>query len=80
MAAITLKAIPASLHRKLKARARHNRRSLNQEVLATLEAAIAPPALVDAEARIRETVKFRNSLKIRTTPQEIDEFKREGRA
>jgi len=42
MAAITLKAIPLRLHQQLKSRARKNRRSLNQEVLATLEAAVAP--------------------------------------
>lgn len=80
MAAITLKAIPSALHRQLKTRAKRNRRSLNQEVLATLEAAVAPSRKVDVEAMIEETRRFRESLKSWTTPEEIDAFKREGRA
>jgi plasmid stability protein len=79
MAAITLKAIPPTLHKVLKARAVRNRRSLNQEVLATLEAAVALSRRVDVEAMIEETRRFRESLKIWTTPEEIDAFKREGR-
>ena len=79
MAGITLKAIPPALHRKLAERALKNRRSLNQEVLATLEAAVAPARKVDVKAMIEETRRFRESLKIWTTPEEIDAFKREGR-
>jgi antitoxin FitA len=79
MAAITLKAIPPQLHQQLKARALKNRRSLNQEVLATLEAAVSPSPNDDVEARIAEAKRFRNSSKIWATPEEIDAFKREGR-
>ena len=79
MAAITLKSIPVALHRQLIARALRNRRSLNQEVLATLEAAVAPSRKVDVEAMIEGTRRFRDSLNLWTTPEEIDAFKREGR-
>jgi plasmid stability protein len=40
MVSITLKDIPESLHRTLKNRARLHHRSLNKEVLATIEAAL----------------------------------------
>jgi plasmid stability protein len=80
MAAITLKAIPPALHQQLKARALRNRRSLNQEVLATLEAAVTPSRDEDVEARLAEAKQFRDSLKIWATPKKIDAFKREGRA
>ena len=41
---LTLKSIPAELHVQLKARAAANRRSLNREILALLEAQLAAPA------------------------------------
>ena len=39
MATITLKNIPAELHRELKKRAEENHRSLNKEIIATLKSA-----------------------------------------
>lgn len=79
MPAITLKALSVPLHRQLKARAARNKRSLNQEVIAVLEEAVAPSKSMDVEAMIAETRQFRDSLKFRITPEEIDLFKREGR-
>lgn len=79
MPAITLKALPGALHRQLKARAARNKRSLNQEVIAVLEDAVAPSKRIDVEAMIAETRRFRASLNFTTTPEEIDSFKREGR-
>jgi plasmid stability protein len=79
MPAITLKALSSRLHRQLKARAAHNKRSLNQEVIAVLEDAVAPSRRVDVEAMIAETRRFRESLGFVTTKEEIDRFKREGR-
>lgn len=43
MPTITLKDIPAALHRDLKKRAKVNHRSLNKEILATLQKANALP-------------------------------------
>lgn len=79
MPAITLKALPAALHRQLKARAARHKRSLNQEVIAVLEDAVAPARRVDTEAMVAEARRFRASLNFTTTPEEIDRFKREGR-
>lgn len=80
MAAITLKALPATLHRALKARAVRHKRSLNQEVIALLEEAVAPSRRVDVEATLAATRRFRDSLKFEASPSEIEVFKREGRA
>jgi len=52
MPAITLKALPRPLHRALKVRAARHKRSLNQEVIAVLEEAVAPSRRVDVEAMI----------------------------
>ena len=43
MATVTLKNVPEELVRMLKGEARRNRRSLNQEALARLEASLAGP-------------------------------------
>jgi hypothetical protein len=43
MATVTLKNVPDELLRLLKREAKHNRRSLNQEALARLEASVAAP-------------------------------------
>ena len=55
MATLTVKNIPATLVKRLKRQAEHHHRSLNREVIACLERAIAAPSIdVDAElARIR---------------------------
>ena len=49
---LTLKNIPSDLHARLKASAESNRRSLNSEILARLEAQLSAPVVdVDEEAR-----------------------------
>ena len=80
MAAITLKSLPAPLHRQLKARAVRHKRSLNQEVIAVLEDAVAQSRPADSTALIEEARRFRATLKLTTAPAEIAAFKREGRA
>ena len=42
---LTLKNVPVTLHKRLKERAASNRRSLNGEILALLEAQLEAPAL-----------------------------------
>ena len=79
MAAITLKDIPPALHRDLKARAHANRRSLNQEVIITLESA------TQAERAPRETAEqkvteARSAFKRVLRVTEITKWKRQGRA
>jgi plasmid stability protein len=80
MAAITLKSLPKPLHRQLKARAARHKRSLNQEVIAVLEEAVADSRPVDSAALIEEARRFRDSLTLTVTPDEIATFKTEGRA
>jgi plasmid stability protein len=58
---LTLKNIPPELHRVLKARAESNRRSLNREILALLEAQVLAPA-VDVAAEQRALEAFVASL------------------
>lgn len=44
MATLTLKNVPDDLHRRLKARAERNHRSLNREAIRCLEASVSPAA------------------------------------
>ncbi len=78
MATLTLKDVPADLHRRLKKRAERNGRSLNREVIECLEASLRLQP-IDVDALIEEARAIRRSLTRRLTAREIDEFKREGR-
>ncbi len=58
---ITLKDIPAPIHTAFKQRARMHGRSLNKEVLACLEMAVAPTR-IDSHSLLYEMRKHRASL------------------
>lgn len=58
---LTLKNIPVELHARLKASAEANRRSLNREILARLEAQLEAP-VVDVAAELRALQAFVESL------------------
>jgi len=58
---LTLKNIPVELHARLKASAEANRRSLNREILARLEAQLEVP-VVDVAAELRALEDFVESL------------------
>jgi plasmid stability protein len=58
---LTLKNIPVELHARLKASADANRRSLNREILALLEARLEAP-VVDMAAELRALEDFVASL------------------
>lgn len=77
---ITLKGIPDEVYAQLKSSAEANRRSLNSEAIACLETVLLPKkttALEHAE-RARD---IRLGLKGTTfKPEDIDRFKRAGRA
>jgi plasmid stability protein len=82
MASITLKSLPVSLHRALKTRAARHKRSLNSEVIATLENSVAADRPIDIQAILAKEAQLLsklNNLKVWATPEEIDRFKREGR-
>jgi plasmid stability protein len=79
MAAITLKNIPADLHRELKKRAEENHRSLNKEIIATLKSATGGTIRLDP-TKLEECVRRARALFRRpVTAREIDRWKREGR-
>jgi plasmid stability protein len=79
MATITLKNIPADLHRELKKRAEEHHRSLNKEIIATLKSATSGTIPLDP-TKLEESVRRARSLFRRPiSAREIDRWKREGR-
>jgi plasmid stability protein len=79
MATITLKNIPAELHRELKKRAEEHHRSLNKEIIATLTSATGGTIRLDPK-KLEESVRQARALFRRPiTAREIDRWKREGR-
>jgi antitoxin FitA len=55
---ITLKNIPEPVYRRIKLAAKRHHRSMNSEIIACLEQALAPQA-VDLEARLEAARKLR---------------------
>lgn len=77
---MTLKGIPDEVYVQLKASAEVHHRSLNSEAIACLEIVLLPRKTSASEhaARARE---MRQALQGRAfEPEDIDRFKREGRA
>ena len=79
MPTITLKNLPRNLHRTLKDRAKAHHRSLNKEVLATLQAATSLVKAVDAAALEREAREARSQFKRIITTKEISSWTKQGR-
>ena len=75
---LTLKNIPAGLHQRLKARAEANRRSLNREILALLEAQLEAPA-VDVAAEHQALEDFVSALP-RVDHTRVRRYRAAGRA
>jgi antitoxin FitA len=78
MPTLTLKNIPKHLHAMLKESAERNRRSLNSEILARLEADLAAPR-VDREAPGKELKAFTARFP-KVEHSRISRYKRQGRA
>ncbi len=78
MPSLTLKDLPPDLHRRLKSSAERNRRSLNREVQALLEAQLGCP-LTDVRELLADLRELRAEDSFRTTNAEIDRLKRQGR-
>jgi len=79
MATITLKSIPADLHRRLKKRAMEHHRSLNKEIIATLSSATNTMVAFDPTKMEQAVRQTRSLFRRRVTAREIDRWKREGR-
>lgn len=78
MPTLTLKNLPAGLHRRLKARAAQNRRSLNSEVLSCLQAAVGAER-VDIEASLAQARSLRARVTGRLTDAELAKLVGEAR-
>lgn len=78
MNTITLKDVPAAVHKALKQRARTNGRSLNKEIITTLEAALHS-SRIDTVALRERALEVRESMGIYLTQRELDAFKNAGR-
>lgn len=81
MKTMTIRNVPDELREKLKAEAKRNRRSVNQEVLVWLEAAggMGDNKPTDVEAELREIRELRRGIQPMSLA-EIEAAKREGRA
>ena len=81
MTTLTLKNFPAKLYLELQARARRNRRSLNQEAIRCLERAIAAtPSPTLVAKRLAEFRAARRRIKgVHLTDRDINAAKNAGR-
>jgi plasmid stability protein len=79
MATITIKNIPDDLHEALKKKASLQRRSLNDEILACLEAYLWSLP-VDVESFLYKTQVLRGQVSGRLTNRELKTLKDEGRS
>ncbi|MBA3962097.1 MAG: Arc family DNA-binding protein [Chthoniobacterales bacterium] len=76
---LTLKNVPQDLHRTLKNQAKQHHRSLNKEVIATLQASTAKPLALDIERQLAEAREMRRKFRGVTSLKEIQAFKIAGR-
>jgi len=78
MPSLTIKNLPADLHRRLRSRAARSGRSLNKEVIACLRESAGAEA-VDVPAALAEARALRRLVKGTVTDAEVEAAKREGR-
>ena len=80
MSNLTIKNLPASLHRRLKRNAAFHRRSLNNEVIALLEHLLPPEKPLNTRKFLSEVRKLRRyTEKHPATSEEIERAINEGR-
>ena len=84
---MTIRGVPEEVHRSVTERARRNRRSLNQQVIAELSGAVEAPTVDEAERRrqrteemIRAAERVRAKMPRFMSAEEIDAAINEGRA
>ncbi len=78
MATITIKDLPAEVHRTLKDRARAHGRSLNREIIATLVSTVSAAA-VDSFAVLSHARSVRETLGVYLTQSDLKAAKDRGR-
>ena len=78
MSTITIKNIPPAVHRTLKSRAKTHGRSLNKEVITTLETSLHGVP-IDATAIGEHARAVRETMGVYLTQRELTSRKNEGR-
>lgn len=78
MAVITIKNIPPSLHEKLKDRARRRGRSLNRELIHSLQELVESQP-VDVKQMVEQLRNQRKALPGKLTDELLEKARREGR-
>jgi len=79
MATLTIKNIPLEVYERLKRRAKANRRSINQEVIAVIERALTTPP-IDVDSTLERTRKIRElTAQYCLRGEELEQWKNEGR-
>lgn len=78
MNTITLKDVPPAMHRTLKVRAKAHGRSLNKEIITTLERTLHSTA-IDATAVGRHARAVRETMGVYLTQKDLTTFKNAGR-
>ena len=79
MTTITIKNIPLDVYERLKRRAKANRRSINQEVIAVIERALEIPP-IDVDSTLKRAHKIRElTAQYRLQDEELEQWKSEGR-
>jgi len=78
MTTITLKNVPADVHRTFKGRARANGRSLNREIIAALEN-LVHSAPIDASAVGNRARAVRETMGVYLTQEDLTTLKQAGR-
>jgi plasmid stability protein len=78
MSTITLKDVPPEIHRSLKDRAQVHGRSLNKEIIVTLES-IVHGAAIDAKAVGKHARAVRETLGVYLTQKDLARLKNAGR-
>jgi plasmid stability protein len=78
MSTITIKDVPREMHRTLKSRAEAHGRSLNKEIIMTLEGALHS-APIDAKALGKHARAVRETMGVYLTQRDLTELKNLGR-
>jgi plasmid stability protein len=78
MPSITVKNIPDRLYKKLKKRALENRRSINNEIINSLEVSLGPQK-VDVGQLLADAAGMRKNLEFAVSEKEITYAKNRGR-
>ena len=78
MSTITIKDIPATVHRGLKSRAEAHGRSLNREIIMTLESTLHGSP-IDARAIGKHARAVRETMDVYLTQKDLTAFKDAGR-